>query len=336
MKTTIKKVFCPIVGNKKQLSMSKLPTSADILRYYLWLENKYAAKNIYLKLMEIWKSTDIPIISRQSTMRLINKLLNTYSYLKKSFKRLGKSPSFDNKLKKFKLEIELIFDLTDCAKFIRVPQEQKNFLINFNLQVKKPKLQHVQGEKNTGKISFTERNTILSEEDNENIDPNYTISEKQCKKSNKLKEHNTINISKVAIICDRYKVSDRVGAAIATAAVESIGMISNTENTLVIDKSKLRRAREKTRFLLQAETSDDVIGVYFDGRKDRTLVNDESNKSKINVKIEEHVTIIGEPGTTYIGHVSLKRGTSKFIADNVAKVLEEKGIHSFVAIGNIF
>lgn len=48
-----------------------------------------------------------------------------------------------------------------------------------------------------------------------------------------------------------------------------------------------------------------MIGLYFDGRKDKTLYMEKGLDGVYRQKSrkEEHVSLIGEPGHNYIGHV---------------------------------
>ena len=47
--------------------------------------------------------------------------------------------------------------------------------------------------------------------------------------------------------CDRYEVSDRAGAAIVSAVLKDFGIIAENDMTFVVDKSKLRRERNRHR-----------------------------------------------------------------------------------------
>ncbi|GBM41739.1 hypothetical protein AVEN_121660-1 [Araneus ventricosus] len=62
----------------------------------------------------------------------------------------------------------------------------------------------------------------------------------------------------------------------------------------------------------------DQFGLYFDGRKDRTL-SMEDNRRKII--IEEHISLVKEPGSEYIGHVSVNFGRAQIIGNNVYRFL---------------
>lgn len=71
---------------------------------------------------------------------------------------------------------------------------------------------------------------------------------------------------------DRYKISDRVGAAIASATLLDVGVISREDQSNVIDQSKIRRSRTRKRNELQSEIElNPTRGLYFDGRKDHTI-----------------------------------------------------------------
>ena len=65
--------------------------------------------------------------------------------------------------------------------------------------------------------------------------------------------HNSKNLDNLAVICDRYKVSDRAGAAIANAVLQNYDVITSEDNDLVIDKNKLRRARDSIRKIFQLQ-----------------------------------------------------------------------------------
>lgn len=111
----------------------------------------------------------------------------------------------------------------------------------------------------------------------------------------------------LAITLDRYGVSDRAGAAIVSAALQDMGVITENNTSQVVDRSKLRRAREKQRTELKSSAMgcrfQNNFGLYFDGRKDKTLTMVDSRRRTVT---EEHISLIKEPGSEYIGHVSLQ------------------------------
>jgi len=132
----------------------------------------------------------------------------------------------------------------------------------------------------------------------------------------------------LARTCDRYAVSDRAAAAIASAVLEDVGLITNEDKTSVIDRNKLRRERLKKRRKLQHEQTLDVLrGLYFDGRKDKTLEQfKQGTKYHRKTIVEEHLSLVQEPGSKYIGHVTTKYGTALSIEDSISKFLDENNI----------
>lgn len=84
-------------------------------------------------------------------------------------------------------------------------------------------------------------------------------------------ERNTVNLTLAAEVADRYHASDRAAAAIATAVLVDVGLINESDKKLVIDKSKMQRARVKKRQWEEANVSFDGQALFFDGRKDNTL-----------------------------------------------------------------
>ena len=130
----------------------------------------------------------------------------------------------------------------------------------------------------------------------------------------------------MALMCDRYAISDRSAAAVASAALHDVGMVS-ADKTGIIDRNKVWRSRSRNREELQKSRSDVLHGLYFDGRKDKTLkieVDDHGVSHRRSV-VEEHVCIIAEPGSQYFCHVSPAAGTARSIANSIISVVHDRG-----------
>ena len=81
-------------------------------------------------------------------------------------------------------------------------------------------------------------------------------------------------------MCERYQISDKADAAIGSATLKDFGVVTEYDASLVIDRSKLRRERQKYRDeIRKAEEGlfKIVDEIYIDGRKDATLVVTESD-----------------------------------------------------------
>lgn len=121
-----------------------------------------------------------------------------------------------------------------------------------------------------------------------------------------------INMSSLSGTLDRYNISDRAGAAIATAVLVDLSVVTTSNTQNVIDRSKVRRDRvvnrQQTKDMLQSNKS--LFSLYFDGRKDKTMTVIENRRKLIS---EEHIVLIAEPKSRYIGHVVPITGSSKNI-----------------------
>lgn len=132
-------------------------------------------------------------------------------------------------------------------------------------------------------------------------------------------------------ICDRYGVFDRAGAAIASAVLHELS------SDIVIFKSKLRRERRKTRdALMKNQAPLNLPALYFDGRKNKTLkIVKTGNKRYKQVVSDEHVSVIKEPESIYVGYMTPLQGTAKTIEISINGLLFAKNISTvdLLAIG---
>ncbi|GBM55517.1 hypothetical protein AVEN_164412-1 [Araneus ventricosus] len=117
---------------------------------------------------------------------------------------------------------------------------------------------------------------------------------------------------------DRLGISDRAGAIIVSAALQDVDIISESNVLNIVDRNKIRRGRIKARTTLLSQVikdyDHDQFGLYFDGRKDRTLSMEDNRRKAI---IEEHISLVKEPGSKYIGHVSVNFGRAQIIGNNI-------------------
>ena len=78
-------------------------------------------------------------------------------------------------------------------------------------------------------------------------------SESSCSFDSVNRQQNRTLYKNLAMACDRFSVSNRAAAAIASATLKDHGHITNEDNSLIIDRSKLRRERTKFREKNQAK-----------------------------------------------------------------------------------
>lgn len=148
--------------------------------------------------------------------------------------------------------------------------------------------------------------------------------------------YNFMDVSKISAAAIRYGVSNRATAAIGTAtlvaAKDAKLLKDEIRDEIIIDKNKIRRAKQKhmndARELssMQLQNSD-ITGILFDGRKDCTKLLTRGDDGKLHPSevLEEHYSICGEPGGEYLTHLTLDgddRGTMK-PAEHLASLIHE-------------
>ena len=90
-------------------------------------------------------------------------------------------------------------------------------------------------------------------------------------------EQNRMEWPNLAVMSERYQLSDRASAAVANAALQDAGLFTDLDKSYVIDKNKLRREREKYRNIISEEETifyKFIDRIYIDGRKGATLLTE--------------------------------------------------------------
>ena len=76
------------------------------------------------------------------------------------------------------------------------------------------------------------------------------------------------SLRNLAVACGRTGVSDRAAAMIVTAALDDV----NSGCPNIIDRNKVIGERRKSRMKIVESTNYENISIFFNGRKDHTLV----------------------------------------------------------------
>lgn len=138
------------------------------------------------------------------------------------------------------------------------------------------------------------------------------------------KHYNKVDLCEVSKAADRYGVSDRAAAAIATATLIDFGIITAQDRQFIIDRNKIRRNREKIRAeQMKSLSFDGIQALFFDGRKDSTKVH-ENNAIKM-IK-EEHISFVQEPNSFFICHKAIHSGTADSVCDAIESIFDENNI----------
>ena len=110
--------------------------------------------------------------------------------------------------------------------------------------------------------------------------------------SKSILQQNRVTLKELAMICERYEVSDRAGAAIASATLKAFGIVTEEDKGYVVNRSKLRRKRQKYRKEIRNKEQELFVdSIFVNGRKDATMtvvvVNGNYHRQTV---IEEHYT----------------------------------------------
>ena len=112
----------------------------------------------------------------------------------------------------------------------------------------------------------------------------------------------------------RYAVPDRSAAAIINTFMYEEGILNDNDMSRVIDRNLLRRWKAK---VYKDHIPTQVDGLYFDGKKDLT------KQPGGKFEKEEHITIVSEPGTKFITHVTCNGKTdAATISDKIISKIE--------------
>ena len=98
--------------------------------------------------------------------------------------------------------------------------------------------------------------------------------------SKSILQQNRVTLKELAMFCERYEVSDRANAAIASATLKAFGIVTEEDKRYVVDRSKLRRERQRYREEIrnkEQELFELVDSIFVDGRKDATMTIVEVN-----------------------------------------------------------
>jgi len=89
-------------------------------------------------------------------------------------------------------------------------------------------------------------------------------------------------------------------------------------------------------FVSSSSENADVQGIYFDSRKDKTLIyEDLDGKKHRKLIVKEHISLVQEPGSKYLGPVTPERGTPLSIKESIITFIEDSDIdvENILAIG---
>lgn len=318
------------------------------------------------KVLSLWQKASIPTITRKRVLQLIKTHHDKYLKLLR-YPEVKKNNSYKIRVQEFQAENTRLFDISackceifeqcSCDKEKKVPKNEWGFLLDQrgprkmiigNTDVKETsklinKARRMEKDMQRKELQQSvqhERNIDLSRkrkpETDIEMDPELPSTsygsintEMQC-------TQNYNKLPTLAKVCDRYGLSDRSAAAVATAVLHDLGIVSTDNTKNVIDRSKLRRAREQSRKGFIHNSTETLKAIYFDGRKDKTLVieNIEGTPHRRTI-LEEHISLVQEPGSIFLGHTVPLSGSALSICQSIVNFLEsyKYNLEELVVVG---
>ncbi|GBO32825.1 hypothetical protein AVEN_27169-1, partial [Araneus ventricosus] len=112
------------------------------------------------------------------------------------------------------------------------------------------------------------------------------------------------------------------------SVLHDVGLITSNNSDFVVDENKLRMEKAKVRKDLKFQALSEaqalpLKGLYFDGRKDSTLIEERGDTKRYMRKAkEERLCLVEELGSRYITHLSPSFGTAKQISATIIGYFE--------------
>ena len=220
-------------------------------------------------------------------------------------------------------------DVKETGKDKRREERERKHI---DLAMKERKLDTVVEEDMRTEIELEEQEndleqTALIQQEEFETDPTFKPPTSHSKER-KCNYYNTIPIPNIAMAIRRSGVSVRHGAMIANSTLIDYGIATPGNTDMFVSHNKLHYVLKKydkeQQDLEKLEWGDEVSSVYFDGKKDATLVRTQiGEKFYTSTVLEEHYVLIDEPGGRYLSHVTPSSGHGISVANAIHKFLSE-------------
>ncbi|ESN92944.1 hypothetical protein HELRODRAFT_165085 [Helobdella robusta] len=356
MPKTRKELFCEVFGLPTDLLGNVLPTNSDVMKCYLWNRNllKESANGkdpsvnnisrlILTELKQIWQKASIPIISDQRILSLIANLNQKYKSIKKNMRKSQeKTLAFREVSEKTLFDISACKcgeDFDNCFCKNKVPKRERDFLtdqrtvrkmiigntdkkISQSLQKslarkakEEARLSKIEGpcakKQKCDNLAFDEVEEIKQI----NFPPDSSEEYKPSTPS-QLRRPSPSNFRKSVKLPNLAQACDRSASLLVNAVLQDLQIITKTNSSQIVDRT--------------------VRGLYFNGRKDKTIQQDKKGTKYYRSTVtEEHVVLLSEPGSLFLGHVSPMSGSAKNITLSIKTFLKDadSNINELKAIG---
>lgn len=339
---------------------SKLPTKRDVVQYGMFLQQDSKTKRsefteqVYEEISKLWHCAKIPIVSRSQIRRLINDLLRKSSFEAKN-RQVFHANEWDVlfRISRCKCSIENGFPCV-CADEHKIPENAKALFIDQCgdrlCSLPDEGDDDALASTSTAVTAATATAACSATEYTPDSEDEYEFESSQLEDADTPMEDVQLKVSDIRLRylssgLDRSDTSNRHGSLNASmlikdlqdaiAAKEFISadvreLMVNMLHDIVIDKNKIFRERQKFRkeARMAAQCHELLTCISFDGKKERTL------KTRNVIVIEEHITILKEPNSKFIGYATPSEGSAKGIQTAVVDFLQQNNynLDNLVAI----
>lgn len=341
-----------IFGESTDLSLERLPTLADILKYYFFLfehpcedkkVNSYkdVTSNVIDKVVQIWQKLPMEIMSKKTIFSKLNRFIDTYQKMT----RHPESAGFNN----FVQNLPNLFNISTCYCDIinsnctcnKTPLFLKAFLIDQRThrnQTITTFLQTLPEPSTSATINIPQSISDMT------YNPCQEISDVEMDESDfvppvyKRKVYaEQRDLPNIALECDRYGISNRVAASLVSATLKDFSVKDKNDAAIIVDKNKIQRERYKCREAVLRKRLDtsSLLAFSFDSRKDDTLsIQTIQNRPHPRIIKEPHLVVLREPNSTYIGYIILQGHTADIKKQQLIDFFEQNNIplDSLIAI----
>lgn len=306
-----------LFGEAKEMSDEYLPTHGDILLHYLFLNEKqnisFKEVTPYVtdKIIEIWHNFPLPILQRKSIHKKLGRFLDQHHGV---IKNKHMQPHL---LADFRVLLGTLFWVSKCTCDLltsnctcyNVPLFMKSFIVDQLTHRRMTISQFVETIPQPTISTEMQTQGLSSDDTWEPSIPTGAASmdyEEEGEPAARGPYTQNVTLSNFAIKCDRYGVSHRAAAALASGLMKDLNIKDKNDQMLIVDKNKVQRERNRCRneALKKRLDTSTLLAFAFDSRKDETLVSEMIHNKLHTRKIKEpHMVVVREPNSTYLGYI---------------------------------
>lgn len=336
-------------GLAAELDDLSLPTACDILKHFFFLGDRYKSTNkmfsyntftphVCDKLIQIWDKLHIEVTEKKNIIAKLDKLVKTYQEaIKNQAKKPDQFREFVDSTKEIfyigKCKCNLKTDRCSCGK---ISDRLHEFMLDQHKERRLTIPEYLPVE--------TEISTVLpTSHSGASSDPTFqpTASDMhdfEFPSGSEVLESTMQTVysprystPRFAMMCDRFGVSDRLASCLASALFADIKFTDERGTTVIMDKRKVSREREKSRqdILRARHDSESLIAFSFDGRKNDALTREKiGDRYHTKMQKEPHIVVLREPHSSLLGYVNLegKGETSKAKKDELIEFFTSKDL----------